>query len=194
MLDKVDKTETRVENEYLSSLPGPKSNVAQFALPYVAKILLLAGYICAYNPPKADMRVFGFAKVLGRRKKRKEVGRQGNMKDHLSQKVIGSQTFDLERLICIFHGIWEQQVSSSAKTLTGGGYSLSKTQRSKTTRSELVISQVEYLVSLGMLAKGAVKVKEPVKLKCLIGHEYANDLAKNNHFPLSEYIFTEKRA
>lgn len=90
---------------------APKMAVLSVDLPYNTKFLLLAAFLCSYNPPRMD-------RVLLTR----TVAKHKNVK---RQQLLGPRSFALGRLLCVFYALVECrdscQIYSQLQTLCNLG-------------------------------------------------------------------------
>lgn len=87
-------------------------------LPYYSKLLLIAAYLASYNPARQDATYF-MKSATDRKKKRQQrkstaAGEAKNRK--IARRLLGPQTFPLERLLAIFHAILPRDPPRSQTT------------------------------------------------------------------------------
>jgi len=172
--------------KFLSDMDRPWNIDQDLDLSFTAKYLALAAYLCAYNPQKTDIKYFGVEKILGKRKKRRDPTKKA-LRDRLPQKLIGSQVFSLERMLAVFHRIWDQNPPFSQYNTQADPQLVQK--RCVPRKSSRLSSQVATLITLGILAKTSKDPIDETKLKCLLSHGYAQDLATSVGFPIAGYQF-----
>jgi len=172
---------------YLSVLDLPWSIQQEYTLSCTAQYLAIAAYLCAYNSQKFDLRYFGIEKVRGKRKKRSDP-RGKALKERLSQKLTGSQTFPLSRMLAVFHKIWDNTVGQNQSNILSGSVFGNTAENTKPDKNGKLLSQIATLISLGILAKISKDPIEDVKMKCMLTHAFAHSLAQEAGFPMEGYL------
>ncbi|KDE03425.1 hypothetical protein MVLG_06090 [Microbotryum lychnidis-dioicae p1A1 Lamole] len=136
------------------------------SLPFVARMLILASFYAAFNPPKSDVRVFvkvdeGIARKgkKGRQIKKFRVGNSPT-KAHITSLESGGKAFPLERLLAIFEALVDDPSISSTID---------------------VQMQVATLINLRLLQRVSAqdKVLDGIKLRCRVGFETVDMLARS---------------
>ncbi|SCV67843.1 BQ2448_5454 [Microbotryum intermedium] len=136
------------------------------SLPFVARMLILASFYAAFNPPKSDVRVFvkvdeGIAQK-GKKSRQIKKFRVGNSptKAQITSLESGGKAFPLERLLAIFEALVDDPSVSSTID---------------------VQMQVATLINLRLLQRVSAqdKLLDGVKLRCRVGIETVDMLARS---------------
>jgi origin recognition complex subunit 5 len=95
-------------------IPGPKSKANHLAagiatqLPIFSRLLLIAAYLASYTPARNDALLFMKASLKARRKKGGGTAKsrpRASKHRKISTKLLGPQSFVLERMLAIFHAV-----------------------------------------------------------------------------------------
>ncbi|SPO05638.1 related to origin recognition complex subunit 5 [Cephalotrichum gorgonifer] len=82
---------------------APSHTTLTTLLPTTARLLLLSAYLASYNPPAKDFTVFSTHTVRKRGRGGRATGRGRSAR--ISRKLLGAQTFVLERMTAIFTAV-----------------------------------------------------------------------------------------
>ncbi|KAI9798461.1 MAG: hypothetical protein M1825_005341 [Sarcosagium campestre] len=148
-------------------------NPAAHDLPYYTKYLLCAAYLASYNPARQDP-VF-FMKASEGKKRRKGGGGGGRVAGRqakhrkIQRRLIGPQTFVLERLLAIYHAILLEDVDSTADIYT----------------------EIATLASLRLLTKASASadvLEAQTKWRVNVGWEYVRRIARTVDLEMENYL------
>ncbi len=138
-------------------------------LPTIAKYVLLASFLAAYNPARLDSQTFG-AEAGPRRKRRRARGSSGK----LSQLMLGPRAFSLSRMMAIFDNIYDE--------LDSRGHAVVHTLTSSLVHLRL-LSQVD-----SKSAKSDV-FQRGMRLRCNVGFDDIQALSKSLQFQVENYLY-----
>ena len=144
-----------------------------YTLPYYPTHLLLAAYLASHNPLKYDITLFSKTSLSKRRKRGGGTALPSNRASKhrkISRRLLGPQSFPLERLLAIFHAILPH-------TYAGGGAD--------------TMCQVATLVGLRLIVKagtGGDTLEGGGKWRVNVGWEFVRDVARSVNFDIESYL------
>eukprot|EP00127_Corallochytrium_limacisporum_P006126 Clim_evm75s218 gene=Clim_evmTU75s218 len=139
----------------------------ELELPLMAKYLLLASFICSFNPAKMDRRFFVARSNPAERKKRQTKATM-KAKERTRQTLLGPKMFPANRLMAIFHSLAPQD---------------------QTTNPSDVLIQVQTLISLRFLAKvGRFDDIDNPKFKCLASLDLVKAIGCELRVDVTQYL------
>ena len=144
-----------------------------YTLPYYPAYLLISAYLASHNPPKHDITLFSKASLSKRRKR----GGGTALTSHrtskhrkISRRLLGPQSFPLERLFAIFHAILPvDHVGGEADTMC----------------------QVATLAGLRLMVKAGAGVdvlEGGGKWRVNVGWEFLRGVARGVKFDIENYL------
>lgn len=152
--------EDRLVNQDQTS--GTPSEVSE-DLPIQSKYLLCAAYLASYNPPQFDIRFFSKAKEA--RAKRRDTSRRKALK--INPRSLAAPAFDLERMMAIFHSIYDHEQYS--------------------TNIDIGV-QIASLTTLKLIVRTADPLDSRTKWKINVGWTLIEKLAEEIGLELAEYM------
>ncbi len=203
-------TSTNSTGKKTSSQPTIPSSAFDADLPYLAKFLLLAGYIASRNKPSVDRRLFS-TEGGGRLRNRAQYDRQAA--DAAAVAAQGPGSFSRERLLAVFWSLL--QLEAGAGVGSGAGATQPTDQQQKGGRStrelrgaayeeddgvdeELlddtlrmagdVMQQLSSLVGLRLFVLVGGQVLEGATYRCEMSDDMARALAANVDVQLENYV------
>jgi origin recognition complex subunit 5 len=162
-------------------------------LPFYTRLLLIASYLASFNPPKTDITHFMKSAVARRRKKGggTALTKKSNLKHRkISRKLLGAQTFVLERMLAIFGCLKEDAYASS--------YSRRRGKRTTGDREDVsgsadIQTAVATLASLRLLIKvgGANTVDNldgGCKYRVAVGWDVVRGIGRSVGIEVEDYL------
>lgn len=153
---------------------GKSGTTFDLDLPYLAKFLLLAGYIASRNKPSVDRRLF--ANGGGRLRGRAQYDRQAAEAAAVASQ--GPGTFTRERLLAVFWALLQLE----------GGEEDDELQDDSLRMAADVLQQVTSLVRLRLFAYVGGNVLEGGTYRCEVSDEMARWVASNVDVALDQYV------
>lgn len=153
---------------------GKSTTTFDLDLPYLAKFLLLAGYIASRNKPSVDRRLF--ATGGGRLRGRAQYDRQAA--EAAAVATQGPGTFTRERLLAVFWALLQLEGGQEDDEL------LDDTLR----MAADVLQQVTSLVRLRLFVHVGGNVLEGATYRCEVSDEMARWVASNVDMTLDNYV------
>ncbi|OQN95463.1 hypothetical protein B0A48_18419 [Cryoendolithus antarcticus] len=171
------------ESVLLDSILSPSAAVATtkrsraYNLPYYAKYILIAAYLCSSNPARLDQLYFSQTSERKRRKKGGGTARSGGGKPSQQRKLprhlLAPSAFPLDRLLAVLHAILPHDVRTSID----------------------VYAQIATLASLRLLVRaGGFGGGDPLeaggkwKVGPAVSWDFVKGLAGSVDFALSDYL------
>ncbi|KAG9002188.1 hypothetical protein FRB94_013193 [Tulasnella sp. JGI-2019a] len=179
----------------------PKEDVVSHQYSRRTKLMLVAGYISSFNPPRTDLRMFGRMPDGLSRKKRKGGGwkKKGPGRTTKAAKVpqvlLGPNNFTLERFLAIYGAL----VVEHGDGVDADSHSFFDSNTRKPGEVEVevhragILMMVSELIQLRLFHRigGAADIKpdNSMMLKCNVNPETAEEFAKDMGFNLHELLW-----
>jgi len=171
--DMYHKDMFRSETSVIDTVIPPAINersttvVKSHDLPYYSKFLLCAAYLASYNPPRADAQLFTKAGVGKKRKRGGGLNKQAGTRK-IPQRLLGPQSFPIERLSAIFATLTPHTVLSSVD----------------------IQAPIATLTSLRLLVKASNMdpLDGGAKWKVNVGWESIRSIARSIQFNIEDYM------
>ncbi|EPE27128.1 P-loop containing nucleoside triphosphate hydrolase [Glarea lozoyensis ATCC 20868] len=180
--------------------PNPTTNTTTTKLPALAtqlpfhtRLLLIASYLASFNPPKTDMTHFMKSAIARRRKKgggtaltRKSAPKHRK----ISRKLLGAQTFVLDRMLAIFSCLKEDAYVSAYNRKRG----MRRTgEREDVSGSADIQTAIATLASLRLLVKmGAANAVDYLdggcKYRVAVGWDVVRGIGRSVGLEVEDYL------
>lgn len=155
-----------------SAVAKPQKQLS-YTLPYYPAYLLISAYLASHNPPKHDIALFSKASLSKRRKRgggTALTSHRTSKHRQISRRLLGPQSFPLERFFAIFHAILPVDHAG------GGGDTM---------------CQVATLVGLRLMVKagaGGDVLEGGGKWRVNVGWEFLRGVARGVKFDIENYL------
>ncbi|KAG8860321.1 hypothetical protein FRB96_003970 [Tulasnella sp. 330] len=188
-------------NIHLQDQLKPKQEAGSQQYPRRTKLMLVAGYIASFNPPRTDLRMFGRMPDGLSRKKRKGGGwkSKGPGRKTTAAKVpqvlLGPNNFTLERFLALYGALIVEH-GDGADTDSHSFFD-SESRRPGEVEVEVhragILMMVSELIQLRLFHRigsaSDVKIDNSMMLKCNVNPETAEKFAKEMGFNLHELLW-----
>jgi origin recognition complex subunit 5 len=162
-------------------------------LPFHTRLLLIASYLASFNPPKTDLTHFLKSAIAKRRKKGggTALTKKSTPKHRkISRKLLGAQTFVLERMLAIFACLKEDAYLSAYNRKRG----MRKTgEREDVSGSADILTAIATLASLRLLVKmGPVSAGDQLdggsKYRVAVGWDVVRGIGRSVGLEVEDYL------
>ncbi|KAJ7743175.1 putative origin recognition complex, subunit 5-like protein [Mycena metata] len=158
-------------------------------LPRMSKFILVAAYLASTNPHTSDVRMFGRAVDEKKRKRRshKSSAKSGTTK--APQRVLGPNSFPLDRLIAILGALLEE--NDVDQRLPAPEYLIPGEHTDMEIARVGIYNTIIELSDIGLLHRTstAEKLDGPPTFKCGISYKMTSALAQQLDIPLDDLLW-----
>ncbi|KAJ6618173.1 origin recognition complex subunit 5 C-terminus-domain-containing protein [Mycena sp. CBHHK59/15] len=155
-------------------------------LPRMSKFILVAAYLASTNPHISDLRMFGRGQD---EKKRKRRAFKPAAKSGAPQRVLGPNSFPLDRLIAILGALLEE--NDVDNRLPAPEYVIPGEYTDMETARVGIYTTIIELADVGLLHRtsAADKLDGPPTFKCGISYDTSSALARQLDVPLNDLLW-----